>query len=63
MHAGKKARAAAQPASQSPSDATDALAGGVLALRTQRRKLALVGAGAAAAFALLATLMARRSRD
>jgi hypothetical protein len=60
-HRGKKA--GAEPESQPGSDASDAGTGGALALRPQRRKLALVGAGAAAAFALLATLVARRSRD
>jgi hypothetical protein len=64
-HGGKKARAAAERAGQAAGDAKDAATGGgVLALRPQRRKLALAGAGAAAAaFAVLVTLVARRSRD
>jgi hypothetical protein len=61
---GKKAKAAAEHGSHAADGARGSVAGRALALRSRRPKLALAGAGvAAASVALLAALLARRARD
>ena len=60
---GKNVREAAERGAQAASDAKDAVAGRALVLGSNPRKLALAGAGAAAAvLAVLVSLIARRSR-